>query len=206
MICFNVMPGYEAHLEEISALLHEAEHQYREFKVHMNLGLAPQPGEAEPGTARYPKPGTPWHKRWKAYASTDEYRRLQMLWIKSTEGMEALAESIRDGLRTGRLESVDRALAFLAVRVRTFRSGYWTQRIARVLKRSPLTEGQRDILRHILLDKITWEGKVTWDVWRCYPLVRTPEMDQALLALTKHPQGWVTQRAQRISGKYGPAT
>lgn len=111
-------------------------------------------------------------------------------------------EQIVEGLRQSRESEVDRALAFLSVRYRPHRSGYACNRIARALKKAPLDEDRRELLRRILLDRVTWPWASATSLWHWIPQLRTPSFDAALRKLAEGDVPWLRDRAGLIVRRY----
>lgn len=112
-----------------------------------------------------------------------------------------LEEAIRpaqESIRAGRTEGVDRALAYLSIRLRPHRSGYTSAALARALRHVSLEDRHVRLLREIILDRATWPWASVRDLWRWIPRLRTPDFENALRALSEHKTPWIARRAWRL--------
>jgi hypothetical protein len=166
----------------LTPLFHEADDAHRTFKAHWS--------------------GQTHRPDWEEFKNTEAYRKLlDRFWASQRSLDDAILPAI-ESLRAGKAEAIDRALAYLSIRLRPHRSGYICTRIARALRHAPLDERHLHHLRRILLDRITWPWASVGDLWKWIPRVRTPDFDHALQLLCNHDSAWVSTRATRLAKNY----
>jgi hypothetical protein len=174
--------GFDHEVALLKPLFQEASEANRDFKAHWK-------GQTE-------------RKDWEAFKSTEEYRKLlDRFWTCQRRLEEAILPAL-ERLRAGQREGIDRALAYLSIPLRPFRSGYTSALIARGLRHAPLEERHRELLRRIILERITWPGASVRDLWKWIPCVKTPDFEHAVELLRDHESPWVARRATRLAEDY----
>jgi hypothetical protein len=140
---------------------------------------------------------------WKANKDREIFDRTLSAFWKAQRELEGVEGAVLESARAGHRQGVISALAYLSIRLFPFRSGYMSQKLARALKRAPLEETDRHILRRILLDRLTWPGSQPRDLWGLIPAVRTPELAAGIRSLTDDERRYVQKRAFDVISRYG---
>jgi hypothetical protein len=173
-----VIPLFEEERRRLTPLLREAESRHAEFKTHWNEGTSAM--------------------GWKAYKATETYRRTLDAFHEARKKLESTSESILTLLRKGDRNALSSALAYLSIRHRPFRSGYVSQQFVRALKKFSLGEAEKEILRRILIDRMTWLWAQSRELWGLMRGLETPAFNAALEALADHPESFVRDRIRRV--------
>lgn len=180
------MVTFNDEVERLAPLLRAAEDAHRHHQSHRKGGTAYAGIEAAKKTETFEK-------------------NLSSFW-DAQHRLEAAERAILESVRAGNREGVSSALAYLSIRQRPFRSGYMSLKLARALKKIPLGDADRHLLRGILLDRLTWPWSQPRDLWRLIPLVRTPDLFAAMEVLTDDDRNYVKERALAVLGRFGPGS
>jgi hypothetical protein len=73
-----------------------------------------------------------------------------------------------------------------------------SQQFVRALKKFSLGEAEKEILRRILIDRMTWLWAQSRELWGLMRGLETPAFNAALEALADHPESFVRDRIRRV--------
>jgi len=139
---------------------------------------------------------------WEKYKQTDRYEVTLTRFRSVTDNLRNMAEEAMKGAPARETGAVIFLLAYLSYQGRFFNSGYTKARIARALKKVALDEGEKALLREILLGSFSWAGGEFKVLRTWIPRLLTPEFHARVREQSRSEDLKTRRRAEQVIKLY----
>lgn len=133
----------------------------------------------------------------KEYKTTETYQKTLVDFKSAQARIESIVDEIMSDLNKN--IGLERACAYLSIKQRHFRSGYFKESILRKFKKIKLSTEQKEMLGEIILDQIDHAGREFADFVKLIPHIKNADFINKVNSYNNEDNSYIKTRLKKIS-------